>query len=148
MSDKARLAAATDRMILRRAFGAGLRELRRTARVMPWRLHQKCRVALGTIKEAELGRGGEPGLTLILAICNAVNVTTDDLRGALPSTRGVRPQLEALIADGAVWRRRAHGNAVWGLTPPGRKQFARARRVSQPRRPLTDRPSPHGSDVQ
>ncbi len=162
-----RLLAATELMMLRRAFGVRLRELRHATRVSPSRLAQKCRVAPGTIKDAELGRGGEPGLALILAVCHALNITTDELLEALPvpdgpipaplilaaieraeraiqreevlwadileqlglpngtaSVRRVRPQIEALIAAGAVWRGLRSGNKVWGLTPTGRKQHA------------------------
>jgi transcriptional regulator with XRE-family HTH domain len=95
MGGEGRLLAATELMILRRAFGVRLRELRHATRVSPSRLAQKCRVAPRTIKDAESGRGGEPGLALILVICQALNIPTDELLDALPVPDG--PILAPLI---------------------------------------------------
>lgn len=43
------------------------------------------------------------------------------------TTRGLRPQLEALVAAGEMSRDRPHGIVVWGLANAGSKRLARAR---------------------
>jgi hypothetical protein len=48
-------------------------------------------------------------------------------RGAR-TTRLLRPQIDALIAAGALMCGKRHGSIVWGLMPAGRRRLARARR--------------------
>lgn len=47
------------------------------------------------------------------------------------TTRGLRPQLEALMAAGKMSRDRRHGIVVWGLTSAGSRRLARVRRAGK-----------------
>lgn len=87
MSGETRLRSATERIKLRRAFGERLRELRLAEGFSPSQLDRECRLVPGTIADAEHGRGGEPGLLLILAVCHALDVGADALLGVLPAPR-------------------------------------------------------------
>ena len=47
------------------------------------------------------------------------------------TTRRLRPQLDALIAEGSLARSRRHGVVVWALTEAGRGQLERMRRAGR-----------------
>jgi hypothetical protein len=47
------------------------------------------------------------------------------------TTRRLRPQLDALIAEGSLARSRRHGVVVWALTEAGRGQLERMRRAGE-----------------
>jgi hypothetical protein len=47
------------------------------------------------------------------------------------TTRRLRPQLDALIANGSLARSRRHGVVVWALTEAGRRQLERMRRAGE-----------------
>lgn len=47
---------------------------------------------------------------------------------SVSTTRKLRPQVERLVAAGALVRSRRYGSNVWSLTPRGRERVARARR--------------------
>jgi transcriptional regulator with XRE-family HTH domain len=79
-----RLRAASERMMLMRAFGQRMRRLRLDAGLTPGRLARKCRVSPATINKAESGLS-EPRLSLILILCNGLGVTPDTLIGELPT---------------------------------------------------------------
>jgi transcriptional regulator with XRE-family HTH domain len=70
-------------MMLMRAFGQKLRQLRLAAGLTPGRMAHKCRVSPATISNAENGRR-EPSLSLILILCDALGVSPDELIGDLP----------------------------------------------------------------
>ncbi len=78
-----RLRVASERMMLRRAFGQTLRQLRLAAGLTPGRLARKCRVSPATISKAESGIT-EPRLSLILILCDGLGITPDTLIGELP----------------------------------------------------------------
>ncbi len=78
-----RLRAASERMMLMRAFGQTLRQRRLAAGLTPSRLAQKCRVSPATISKAESGIT-EPRLSLILILCDGLGITPDGLIGELP----------------------------------------------------------------
>ncbi len=50
-------------------------------------------------------------------------------------SRRVRAQLQALVQDGAIEQRRAHGVDIWALAPSGRRRLQRAGRVDLPESP-------------
>jgi transcriptional regulator with XRE-family HTH domain len=70
-------------MMLMRAFGQQLRQLRLAAGLTPGRLAHKSRVPPATISSAENGRR-EPSLSLILILCDALGVSPNELIGDLP----------------------------------------------------------------
>lgn len=78
-----RLQAAAERMDLMQAFGERLRELRLARKVTPKRLASRCRVAPEAIRSVEEGRR-EPALSLILILCDGLEVSPDELIGGLP----------------------------------------------------------------
>jgi hypothetical protein len=49
-------------------------------------------VSVSTISKLELGRGGEPGLTMILIVCDGLAISTDMLLGELPPPQARRPK--------------------------------------------------------
>ncbi len=79
-----RLRAVSERMMLTHAFGQTLRQRRLAAGLTPSRLAQKCRVSPATISEAE-SEIAEPGLSLILILCDGLGITPDTLIGELPT---------------------------------------------------------------
>ncbi len=82
-----RVGAASERMMLMRAFGEKLRQLRLEAGLTPGRLARRCRVVRDTLSKAEGGRI-EPSrgliLILILILCDRLGVCPDTLLGGLP----------------------------------------------------------------
>jgi hypothetical protein len=50
-------------------------------------------------------------------------------------SRRVRAQLQALVQDGAIEQRRAHGVDIWALAPSGRRRLQGAGRVDLPESP-------------
>jgi transcriptional regulator with XRE-family HTH domain len=80
-----RLRASTERLALIRAFGEQLRARRQAADLSTGALAERCRVSVSTISKLELGRGGEPGLTMILIVCDGLAISTDMLLGELPT---------------------------------------------------------------
>ena len=83
VSDR-RLRAASERMMLMRAFGQRMRKVRLDAGLTPGRLARKCRVSPATISKVESGVS-EPRLSLILILCDGLAVTPDTLIGELPT---------------------------------------------------------------
>jgi transcriptional regulator with XRE-family HTH domain len=80
---ESRLRAASERMLLMRAFGERLRQLRLAAGLTRSQLARKCRISQSTLSRAELGRS-EPSLSQILILGDALQVTPDALIGGLP----------------------------------------------------------------
>jgi transcriptional regulator with XRE-family HTH domain len=78
-----RLRAASERMMLTRAFGEKLRGLRVAAGLNRKQLAHKCRLSPSTISKTELGRS-EPSLSLILIFCDGLRVSPNALIGGLP----------------------------------------------------------------
>jgi transcriptional regulator with XRE-family HTH domain len=72
-------------LALIRAFGEHLRARRQAAGLSTGALAERCRVSVSTISKLELGRGGEPGLTMILIVCDGLAISTDMLLGELPT---------------------------------------------------------------
>jgi transcriptional regulator with XRE-family HTH domain len=70
VSDR-RLGAASERMMLMRAFGQTMGKLRLDAGLTPGRLDRKCRVSPATISKAENGVS-EPRVSLILILCDGL----------------------------------------------------------------------------
>lgn len=70
-------------MMLMRAFGEKLRQLRLDEGLTPGRLAHKCRVSPATISGVENGRR-EPSLSLILILCDGLELTANELIGDLP----------------------------------------------------------------
>ncbi len=70
-------------MMLMRAFGERLRQLRLAAGLAPGRLASKCRVSPDMLNNIEGGRV-EPSLSLILILCDGLGVSPDTLIGELP----------------------------------------------------------------
>jgi transcriptional regulator with XRE-family HTH domain len=87
-----RLRASTERLALIRAFGEQLRARRQAAGLSAGALAEGCRVSVSTISKLELGRGGEPGLTMILIVCDGLAISTDMLLGELPTPQERRPK--------------------------------------------------------
>ena len=77
------LGAASERMMLMRAFGQKLRQLRHAAGLTPDSLAHKSQVSPARISSAENGRK-EPSLSLILKLCDGLEVTPNELIGDLP----------------------------------------------------------------
>ena len=84
LNGERQLRAATERMMLARAFGERLRELRLAAGVPPSRLARRCRLSPATVKSAERGHG-QVNLWLIIALCDGLGVTPNELIGSLRS---------------------------------------------------------------
>ncbi len=76
-------------MMLMRAFGQKLRRLRHAAGLTPTRLAHKCRVSPARISSAENGRK-EPSLSLILKLCDGLELTPNELTGDLAISQGRR----------------------------------------------------------
>jgi transcriptional regulator with XRE-family HTH domain len=80
---ESRLRAASERMMLTRAFGVALRDLRLAAGLTRARLAGKCRISSSTLRKIEVGHG-EPSLLMILILCDGLGVNPDALIGGLP----------------------------------------------------------------
>jgi hypothetical protein len=87
-----RLRASTERSALTRAFGEQLRARRQAAGLSAGALADRCRVSVSTISKLELGHGGEPGLTMILIVCDGLAISTDMLLGELSPPQARRPK--------------------------------------------------------
>lgn len=87
-----RLRASTERLQLTRAFGEQMRARRQAAGLSAGALAERCRVFVSTISKLELGRGGEPGITIILIVCDGLAISTDMLLGELPTPQERRPE--------------------------------------------------------
>ncbi len=70
-------------MMMMRAFGERLRDLRLTAGLNRWQLARRCRISSSKIRKTELGRS-EPSLSLILILCDGLDLPPDTLIGGLP----------------------------------------------------------------
>jgi transcriptional regulator with XRE-family HTH domain len=70
-------------MVLMRAFGEKLRDLRVTAGLNHRQLAHKCRISPATLGKIELGRS-EPSLSLILILCDGLGISPNSLIGELP----------------------------------------------------------------
>ena len=88
---EARLRAASERMMLTRQFGEQMREMRIAAGLSRSQLARRSRVSVATIRKAELGQGGEPGLVLILTVSSGLRVQPGELLGKLPVPVERRP---------------------------------------------------------
>jgi hypothetical protein len=80
---------------------------------------------LAAIDRAERHRG-RPGVPVWLIF---------EHLGIPRRSRRVRVQLQALVQDGAIEQRRAHGVDIWTLAPKGRRQMQAAGRVDLPESP-------------
>lgn len=78
-----RAQAAADRMSLMQAFGERLGELRLARGLSPERVASRCRVTPEVIRNVEAGRS-EPALSLILILCDGLDVSPNELIGGLP----------------------------------------------------------------
>ena len=87
-----RLRAVTERLGLTRALGEQLRARRQAAGLSAGALADRCGVPVSTINTLEPGRGGEPGLTMILIVCDGLAISTDMLLGELPTPQERRPK--------------------------------------------------------
>jgi transcriptional regulator with XRE-family HTH domain len=77
------LRAATERMMLLRAFGEKLQQLRDAAGLSRAQLASKCRISPLSVARVELGQS-EPGLSLIVILCEGLEVSPETLIGELP----------------------------------------------------------------
>ena len=75
--------AASERMMLTRAFGEKLRHLRVAAGLSRAQLASKCRISPSTVSKTELGHS-EPRLSLILILCDGLDLRPERLLGELP----------------------------------------------------------------
>lgn len=66
------LRASTERLPLTRACGEQLRARRQAVGLSTGALADRCRVSVSTISKLELGRGGEPGLRMILIVYDGI----------------------------------------------------------------------------
>jgi transcriptional regulator with XRE-family HTH domain len=89
---EARLNVATERLRLIDAFGEKLREHRKAAHLSETRLAERARLSVSTISKTELGRGGEPSLSLILILCEALAISPNALLNELPTPHARRTQ--------------------------------------------------------
>jgi hypothetical protein len=80
---------------------------------------------LAAIDRAERHRG-RPGVPVWLIF---------EHLGIPRRSRRVRTQLQALVQDGAIEQRRAHGVDIWVLAPSGRRRLQGAVRVNLPESP-------------
>jgi transcriptional regulator with XRE-family HTH domain len=78
-----RAGAASERMMLMRAFGETLQRLRGTAGLTPDGLAERCRLPVKKLVDTEVGRV-EPSLRLILVLCEGLAIAPDELLGGLP----------------------------------------------------------------
>jgi transcriptional regulator with XRE-family HTH domain len=86
VSTESRLLVASERVALTRAFGAKLRDLRVAAGLSTDDLACRCRVSAATVSKNERGRS-EPRLSLILILCDGLDVSPGALIGELPVPR-------------------------------------------------------------
>jgi transcriptional regulator with XRE-family HTH domain len=77
------LRAASERMMLMRAFGEKLQQLRVAAGLSRAQLASKCRISPSSVTRTELGQS-EPRLSLIVMLCDGLGVSPDTLIGELP----------------------------------------------------------------
>jgi transcriptional regulator with XRE-family HTH domain len=70
-------------MMLTRAFGETLRDLRLAAGLTPARPAGKSRISSSALRKTELGHG-EPSLSMILILCDGLGIKPDALIGGLP----------------------------------------------------------------
>jgi len=82
---EARLNEAAERLELKRAFGAQVRARREAANLTAAGLAKRCRLSHSTIAKVEAGRGGDPGLWIILILCDAFAITPSTLLKGLPT---------------------------------------------------------------
>jgi transcriptional regulator with XRE-family HTH domain len=86
MSDRS-AAAAAELWEFRRAFGAAVGDRRKAANLSVARFAKRCRLSKATINKLERGGDGDPGLSLILILCEALETTPNDLLAGLPTPR-------------------------------------------------------------
>jgi transcriptional regulator with XRE-family HTH domain len=79
-----RLRAASERMMLTRAFGEKLGHLRVAAGMSRWQLARRGRISPSTLSKTERGVS-EPRLSLILILCDGLDISPDTLIGELPT---------------------------------------------------------------
>ncbi|MBA3808528.1 MAG: helix-turn-helix transcriptional regulator [Solirubrobacterales bacterium] len=82
---EARFDAAAERLELKRAFGAKVRERRTAANLTSSGLARRCRLSESTVSKIELGRGGDPSLQIILILCEAFSISPDTLLDGCPT---------------------------------------------------------------
>jgi DNA-binding XRE family transcriptional regulator len=80
---EARLRSASERMMLTRAFGEKLQHRRVAAGLSRAQLASRCRISPSTVSKIELGQS-EPRLSLILILCDGLDLTPGTLIGELP----------------------------------------------------------------
>ncbi|MBA3808916.1 MAG: helix-turn-helix domain-containing protein [Solirubrobacterales bacterium] len=84
---EAHLTAAAERLKLKRAFGAQVRARREAANLTSSGLARRCRLSESTISKLELGRGGDPSLSIILILCEAFSIQPNTLLDGLPAPK-------------------------------------------------------------
>jgi transcriptional regulator with XRE-family HTH domain len=94
MSDEQdrRLAAATERMYLIRAFGKRVRELREQQGLSNEELAQRCRLDPSVLSAMELGHG-DPGLLTSLIVAQGLGITASELLRDTEPPRERAPKL-------------------------------------------------------
>jgi predicted transcriptional regulator len=88
-----RLRVVTERLALTHAFGEQVRARRKAADLSMRGLAERCRVPVSAIGTLEAGRGGEPGLMMILIVCDGLAITADMLLGELPTPQERRARV-------------------------------------------------------
>jgi len=89
MDAERRLRVATERLAITQAFGRKLRDLRLAAGESPQVFAERCGLSPSIVRKVELGRS-EPRLSLLLIICDGLNLTPSELLGDLPTPREQR----------------------------------------------------------
>jgi transcriptional regulator with XRE-family HTH domain len=87
-----RLAAATERMNLIRAFGERVRELREQQGLSHEELAQRCRLGQSVLSALELGHG-DPGLLTSLIVAQGLGMTASELLLGTEPPRERAPKL-------------------------------------------------------
>jgi transcriptional regulator with XRE-family HTH domain len=87
---EAHLTAAAERLELKRAFGAKVRARREAANLTSSGLARRCRLSESTISKLELGRGGDPSLSIILILCEVFAVQPNTLLDGLHAPKARR----------------------------------------------------------
>ncbi len=78
-----RLRAANERVVVTRALGQTLRDLREAAGLSSAELARRCRISQFTVSKTELARR-EPRLSLIMILCAGLEISPDTLLAQLP----------------------------------------------------------------
>ena len=86
MDAERRLRVATERLAITQEFGLKLRGLRVAAGESPEQFAERCRISPAMLAKTELGRS-EPRLSLLLILCERLDLTPGELLSGLPVPR-------------------------------------------------------------